>query len=277
MHVSRRICLAFAMLLASGAARAQTCTSPVKPADLLVPGTLSMAINPTLPPQQFVDANGDLQGLNVDLAREFAKRLCLKMEFVRMDFPPMFPALAAARFDGIDTGMFWTVERSKIAYTVPYAQQAISLAVPKGSTLVFADAAAMAGHSAGVEVNSYQERWLRGVDKDNVAKGAKPIDIKAFTTATDVMAALRAGQIETAVLIDQTANELVKRGLVTITATGLGGAPTTLVFRNKAVAEAVAEALTKMRADGYYDALFDKYGLTKYPDRVFAIHGPGPG
>jgi polar amino acid transport system substrate-binding protein len=263
-------------LLVAGGVRAQTCQSPLNPPDLLNAGTLSMAINPTLPPQQFVDVNGDLQGLNVDLAREFAKRLCLKMEFIRMDFPPMFPAMAAARFDGIDTGMFWTVERSKLAYTVPYAQQAISLAVLKGSALIVADAASLAGHSAGVEVNSYQERWLRGVDKDNVARGAKPIDIKAFTTATDVMAALHAGQVETAVLIDQTAKELVKRGLVTITATGLGGAPTTLVFRNKAVATAVAETLTQMRADGYYDALFDKYGLTKYPDKVFAIHGPGP-
>jgi polar amino acid transport system substrate-binding protein len=277
MHFSRRLLLAVMLLLASGGARAQSCVSPVKPADLLAPGTLSMAINPTLPPQQFVDANGDLQGLNVDLAREFARRLCLKMEFVRMDFPPMFPALAAARFDGIDTGMFWTVERSKIAYTVPYAQQAISLAVPKGSALVVADEAALSGHSAGVEVNAYQERWLRGVDKDIVAKGGKPIDIKAFTTATDVMAALRAGQVEVAVLIDQTATELARRGLVTITATGLGGAPTTLVFRDKAVAEAVADTLTKMRADGFYDALFDRYGLTKYPEKVFAIHGPGPG
>ena len=45
----------------------------------------------------------------------------------------MIPALQAGRFDGINTGMFWTEERSKIAYTVPYAQQTISLAVTKGS------------------------------------------------------------------------------------------------------------------------------------------------
>ena len=133
----------------------------------------------------------------------------------------------------------------------------------------------LAGHSAGVEVNAYQERWLRGVDRENVARGLKPIDIHTFTTATDVIAALRAGQVDTAILIDQTAREVERRKLVTITATGLGGAPTTLVFRNRAVAQAVAETLTAMRADGFYDALFDRYGLTKYPDRVFAIHGPG--
>jgi polar amino acid transport system substrate-binding protein len=271
-----RLLAALFLIGAVQPARAQTCAPALPAPDLVSPPTLAMAINPTLPPQQFVDANGELQGLNVELMREVARRLCLPLTFVRMDFPPMFPALAAARFDGIDTGMFWTEERSKIAYTVPYAQQAISITVAAGSPLKLADADALAGHSAGVEVNSYQERWLRGIDKALVAKGAKPIDIHTFTTATDVIAALRAGQVETAILIDQTAREIVRRGVIEITATGLGGAPTTLVFRNREVAQKVATTLTAMRADGFYDALFDRYGLNKLPDQVFAIRGPGP-
>jgi polar amino acid transport system substrate-binding protein len=153
-----------------------------------------MSINPTLPPQQFADEKGELQGLNVELMREIAHRLCVPLDLIRMDFPPMIPALQAARFDGINTGMFWTEERSKIAYTVPYAQQTISLTVTKDSALKLANVDALAGRKAGVEVNSYQERWLRGVDKEAVAKGAKPIEILTFKTATDVLAALRAGQ-----------------------------------------------------------------------------------
>jgi polar amino acid transport system substrate-binding protein len=271
--------LSFLLMICFGAARAQAqdCTSPVKPADLITPDALEMAINPTLPPQQFVDETGELRGLNVDLAREIAKRLCLKMVFVRMDFPPMFPALAAARFDGIDTGMFWTEERSKIAYTVPYAMQAMSVLVLKDSPLKFPEPAMLAGHSSGVEVSSYQERWLRALDKDTVAKGGKPIDIHAFTTATDVLAALNAGQVEVALLGDQTAHAMVKRGFVRVEADGLGTTPMTLVFRNKTVAAAAADSLNAMRADGYYDTLFDKYGLTKFPKQPFAIVGPGPG
>ena len=277
MRAIRLLFVPLAILLGAGAARAQGCTPALPAADLVTAGTLQMSINPTLPPQQFVDSAGELQGLNVDLMKEAARRLCVSMAFVRMDFPPMFPALAAARFDGIDTGMFWTEERSRIAYTVPYAQQAISIAVPAGSPLDVASTEALAGRSAGVEVNSYQERWLRGVDKDNTAQGGKPVDIRTFTTATDVIAALRAGQVDTAILIDQTAREIVKRGIIKVTATGLGGAPTTLVFRNRAVAGKVAEALTAMKADGFYDALFDRYGLTKLPGATIAIRGPGPG
>ena len=277
MRAIRLLFVPLAILLAAGAARAQGCTPALPATELIAAGKLQMAINPTLPPQQFIDSAGELQGLNVDLMREVARRLCLSMEFIRMDFPPMFPALAAARFDGIDTGMFWTEERSKIAYTVPYAQQAISITEPTGGGADITSAEALAGLSAGVEVNSYQERWLRGVDKDVTAKGGKPIDIRTFTTATDVIAAARAGQVQVAILIDQTAREISKRGLVKITATGLGGAPTTLVFGKRPVAEQVATALTAMRADGFYDALFDRYGLTKLPGATFAIRGPGPG
>ncbi len=264
------------LLLGALPAVAQTCKSAIPDSDLVTAGKLQMSINPTLPPQQFVDEKGELQGLNVELMREIAKRLCIPLDLIRMDFPPMVPALSAGRFDGINTGMFWTEERSKIAYTVPYAQQTISITVIKGSSLKLPDVAAIAGKKAGVEVNSYQERWLRAQDKEIVAKGGKPIEVLTFKTATDVTAALRAGQVDTAIHIDQTAKELERRGLIEITATGLGGAPTTMMFRNRAIAEKVAATLTAMGADGTYDKLFDKFGLTKAPSKTFAIRGPGP-
>lgn len=264
-------------LLCLGAlpAAAQSCKPAVPDTDLVTAGKLQMSINPTLPPQQFVDEKGELQGLNVELMREIAKHLCLPLEFIRMDFPPMIPALNAGRFDGIDTGMFWTEERSKIAYTVPYAQQTISITVAKGKKK-FDSIASLGGSKAGVEVNSYQERWLRGADKEATAKGAKPLDILTFTTATDVIAALRAGQVESAILIDQTAKEIERRGVVEITATGLGGAPTTMMYRNRNVAEKVVAALNALKTDGTYDRLFDKFGITKLSDATFAIRGPGP-
>ena len=276
MRAGRFLTLLFLVGCGALPAAAQTCKPAIADADLVTPGKLQMSINPTLPPQQFVDEKGELQGLNVDLMREIAKRLCIPLDLIRMDFPPMIPAMQGGRFDGINTGMFWTEERSKIAYTVPYAQQTISLTVASGSPLKLPDAAALAGRKAGVEVNSYQERWLRGVDKDQVAKGAKPIEILTFKTATDVLAALRAGQVETAILIDVTANEIKRRGLIDITATGLGGAPTTQMYRNRNVAEKVAATLTELKKDGYYGKLFDKYGLTKLPVDIFVIRGPGP-
>lgn len=49
-----------------------------------------------------------------------------------------------------------------------------------------------------------------------------------------------------------------------------------MMFRSRLVAEKVAATLTAMGADGTYDKLFDKFGLTKAPSKTFAIRGPGP-
>src|SRR5260370_30712764 len=96
---------------------------------LVARGEFRLPINHTPPPQQFVDKDGQLQGLNVELAQELSKRLCLQVDLIRMDFPAMIPAMNAGRIDGIDTGMFWTEERSKLMYMVPYAVQAISVVI----------------------------------------------------------------------------------------------------------------------------------------------------
>ena len=82
--------------------------------NIIKPGTLVMSINPTLPPLQFVDDKGELQGMRVELGNALAKNLGLTPEYVRIEFAAMVPGLAAKRWDMINTGIFWTEERSKL-------------------------------------------------------------------------------------------------------------------------------------------------------------------
>jgi len=272
-----RVVWALAIAAIASPAAAQTCAPTIPASDLTVPGKLQLSINPTLPPLQSIDSKGELQGLNVELGKEIAKRLCLQMDFQRMDFPAMIPGLGAGRFDGIDTGMFWTEERSKIMFTVPYAQSAIGVIVANGSKFKPAEPVELQGHPIGVDADSYQERWLRNFDKENVAKGMKPMDIRAFITPTEVMAALRAGQVDAAALPAYTTAELVRRGQATAAIKEMGATLVTMAFRKRAVADAVAKVLNDMRADGIYDKMLDEIGMPKLPEKAFAIRGPGPG
>jgi polar amino acid transport system substrate-binding protein len=260
----------------AGGADAQSCTSKVPAASLIEAGKWQMAINPTLPPQQFVDEKGELQGLNVELAKEIAKRICLEPVFVRMDFPPMIPGLRASRFDTINTGLFWTEERSKILFMVPYAQQALSIYTDPKSSLKLETFEDLAGRVVGVETATYQERKSREFNAEMVAKGLKPIDFRTFSTVTETSAALRAGQLEAAININETANALVQRGIAKIWLKDVAGTDITFAFRDKKVAQAVAEALTAIRAEGTYDKLFEKFGMTKLAATSFAIRGDGP-
>ncbi|MET0679255.1 MAG: transporter substrate-binding domain-containing protein [Bradyrhizobium sp.] len=262
--------------LAPMAARA-ACTPAISDDNLIAPGKLQLSINPTNPPQQFVDKDGQLQGLNVELAAEIGKRICLPVELIRMDFPAMVPAMTAARLDGINTGMFWTEERSKLMFMVPAGVQAISVVVTAESGTKLANEQELIGKTSAVEVSSYQMNWLKKLSDASVAKGGGAVEMRTFPTATNVVSALLAGQVENALLVDSVARDLVSRGRVKEVLSGLGRANTAMAFRKKVVAEAVVAALTAMRADGTYQKLVDKFGLTAIPaGEPFAIAGPGP-
>jgi len=264
------------LLSTSVAGFAQNCVPKVSSGHLIEAGKWEMSINPTLPPQQFVDSQGDLQGLNVDLARAIAAKLCLEPVFLRMDFPAMIPALRAGRFDTIDTGMFWTEERSKLFYLVPYAQQALSVYTLPDSPLKIASFDDLAGHIVGVETATNNERKAKERNAELVARGLKPIDLRAFATASETTAALRAGQLEAAINIDETANDLAQRHVVKIWLRGLFGTDITFAFRDRVLAVAMVEALNQLKADGTYDRMFDKFGMTRLTGGAFAIRGPGP-
>jgi polar amino acid transport system substrate-binding protein len=252
------------------------CASGVAPNQLVSAGHLALSTNPTLPPLQYVDADGTLKGMNVELGQAIGTHLCLQVDFVRMDFPAMIPALKAARIDGINTGMFWTEERSKMMYTVPYAISTLDVLVSPRHVIAVADVKALRGHAVGVEADSYQEHWLRDRAKEAQNEKAAAIEVHAYTTASDVIAALRAGQVDMAVLPSYTAIDLVNRKQAVMALTGLGSTQTTLAFRTRAVAEAVAGALDQMRADGSYAKLLTRYGMTPLPDAKITIRGTGP-
>jgi polar amino acid transport system substrate-binding protein len=258
------------------AASAQACTSAIPNSELVSPGKLMLSTNPTLRPLQYVDMNGEIKGMNVDLANELAKRLCLKLELIKMDFPAMIPALKSGRFDGMNTGMFYSDERAKILWAVPYALSAIDVVGLPTTKVTLSGADKLAGLKVGIEADTYQEKWLRTVDKENQTKGLKPMAISAFPTASDVMAALRAGQLEVAAFPNYAGGSFVKQGLAKMLLPGQGGTATMMAFRTRPVADAVVTAFNAMIKDGTYDRILDEYGMTKLPERVIAIRGEGP-
>src|SRR5206468_11446573 len=128
------------------------------PPNISKAGTLVMSINPTLPPLQFVDDKGQLQGMRVELANECSKRLGLAPEYIRTEFATMIPGLAAKRWDMINTGIYWTEERSKLMYMVPYEQAAISFLSAKGNPLGLKTVDALAGKRVSVQLGGIEER-----------------------------------------------------------------------------------------------------------------------
>jgi len=267
--------LASATALALGMAQAiaQDCKSPVPDSALVKKGTLLMSVNPTLPPMQFVDQNGQLKGMRVELGGMIAKRLCLKPEYVRIEFSAMIPGLQAGRWDVINTGIFYTEERAKLMNMLQYEDQAISISTTKGNPLKISKPEDLSGKSIGVEIGGFEERKARELDKALTDKGMKGMTIRTFENFAMAYQSLRAGQVEVALSIDSTAAEYQKRGEFDRVLHGLFPTPVALATKNKALADAMAKALNDMKADGSFQKLFDQYGV-KPIDGEIVVRGP---
>jgi polar amino acid transport system substrate-binding protein len=273
----RRVLASAAALAAAALTRRPARAEPkISPPNIIKASSLVMSINPTLPPLQFVDDKGELQGMRVELGNMIAQSLGLTPEYVRIEFAAMIPGLAARRWDMINTGIFWTEERSKLMYMVPYERAAISFIVSRGNPLGIGKWEDLAGRAVSVELGGVEERRTREVDQMLTQKGLKGLDIHTFNNFAEAFQALRAGQVQAATAIDATAMYWQGRGDFTRAIAGLFPQIATFAFANKTLAEAVVASLNDLKKSGVYDKLFDHYGVLKIEETEFSIRGPGP-
>jgi polar amino acid transport system substrate-binding protein len=256
--------IAVSLGLAGGAAIAQDC-----PADLptIEPGKLTMSINATLPPRQFIDSSGNLQGLHPDLGNEIAKRLCLEPVYVNVGFEVQIPGLASKRWDMVNTGMYYKPDRAKIMQMVPYVVNALAIVVQGGNPMNVTGYESLAGQPVGTEISGFADKLIREINDNQVAAGLASMDIQAFNTFGDAFAALGAGQVKAVFGPDATAAYLAERGPFAVGASGLNpGLPSSFGFdgaTGEVLANAVADALRAMVKDGTYNDMMSSYGATQ--------------
>jgi len=270
--VLRAALLAAAAGAFCGRLDAQNCSPAVAGTELVKSGSLVMATNPTLPPMQFVDSSGELQGMRIILGREIARRLCLHPEFVRIEFSAMIPGLRAGRWDVINTGLFWNPERARIMLLVPYESQAVSVSVVKGNPIKIGRPEDLAGRTVGVEIGGFEEKALRTMSSSLSERGLHAITIRIFDNFATAYQALNAGQLDAVVAIDSTAEEYAKKGRFDRALHGLYPAPVAFGMKSRALSDAIVKVLNDMRQDGSYAKLMDDYGLLAYTE-PFSIKG----
>ncbi len=251
------------------------CTPTLGAADLAEEGALTMATNATLPPMQYVDADGQVIGMRIDLGKEIAKRLCLTPKFVNIEFEAQIPGVQSGRWDMIDTGMFYTPQRAETIDLVPYEVQAVSISVTAGNPEGISSVDDLAGKTVGVEAPGYEFDTLTALSEEFAADGKAPLTVQTFKTNADAYQALSAGQLDGTSIVESVTSFYQEDGRFETAIGGINEAPLAMGFaKGSKSAVEVARVLSEMRDDGYLPDLFEQYDVSGYEGDIAVSTGP---
>ena len=172
------------------------------------------------PPWNNMNAAGELEGAEIDLAIDLCKRMNAECEFIAQDWDGIIPALQNGKYDAIMAGMSITEERmEKIDFSIGYMTEPASLSALSNSALGTLNApgklnlddmdaeakgllstlqSALAGASVGVQTATIHENFLNEYMPD--------VTIKVYDTQQNMELDLAAGRIDAA-LCDKAAME----------------------------------------------------------------------
>ena len=182
--------------------------------------TVRIASEGAYAPWNFTNAQGQLDGFEIELGKKLCERMEVQCTFVAQAWDGIIPALQAGKYDAIMAGMSITPERKEvIAFSHPYAATPAIFVVPKDSDFAAAglpedtvDLAEvtpdeqtqidkvkelLSGATVGVQTATIHENFLRQYLTDDVT-------INTYDTQENLDLDLQAGRVDAA-LADQSA------------------------------------------------------------------------
>ena len=153
--------------------------------------TIRIATEGAYPPFNFVQADGTLAGLDVDMANALCAEMKAKCLIVPQDWDGMIPGLMAKKFDAVIASMSITEERKKqVDFTNKYYTTPLAIVVPKDSTLTGVTPEALSGKAVGAQAATTQADYA--TDK----YGAAGADVKLYPTNDEATADLQTGRLD---------------------------------------------------------------------------------
>lgn len=216
-------------------------------------GTLTMGTNATFPPYEFVDDNGEVAGIDAEIAKAIADKLGMTLEIKDMEFDSLIPAVQGGSIDIVLAGMTVTDERKEsVNFTDSYATGTQVIIVKEDSAIASVDD--LGGKTIGVQSGTTGDAYCT----DDYGQD----HVKQFSSGALAVAALVNGQVDCVVIDNEPAKNFVAAN------TGLKILGTEYVTEDYAAAIAktntdlldkVNGAIAELKADGTIDGIIAKY------------------
>lgn len=213
------VLLAIAMLTSFAACSASKPASDVS-ADSATPtinkikeaGKLVVLTNATFPPFEYIGDDGEVVGVDADIAKLIADKIGVELEIVDMDFDLLVEALVGGKGDMIAAGMTATDEKKlSIDFSDTYIKMGLQVIVPVGSDIKSFDD--LAGKKIAVQLGTTGDAYAT----ENV-EGAEVLPFKGMVEAGQ---AVVSGNADAAIIDVLPAEYIVKQNADKIELLGL--------------------------------------------------------
>lgn len=234
---------------------AETAESAAETADLVTvtEGKLTMSTNAAFPPYEMTTDNGELEGIDIEVADAIAKKLGLELQVDDMDFDAALLAAQQGKSDIVMAGVSVTEERQKVMeFSNSYATGVQVIIVKEDSEIKSVDD--LEGHMIGTQRGTTGNIYCT----DDYGEDS----ITTYDNGLTAVQALNNGQVDCVVIDQEPAKAFVAAN------TGLKILDTEYVSEdyaigmakgNTALLDAVNGALEELQADGTVQAIIDKY------------------
>ncbi|MBC9245305.1 transporter substrate-binding domain-containing protein [Paracoccus sp. 11-3] len=226
-------------------------------------GTVKVGMLVDFPPFGILDASGQPDGYDADVAKALAEYLGVEAQIVPVTGPNRIPYLLSGQVDVLVASLGITEERAqKVDFSKPYA--GISIAVYGDAGVQVADAAALAGQSIAVTRASTQDTGVTGVAPEGT-------DIRRFDDDASSVQALMSGQVKLIGLSNVVMSQVTqaagdrfdKKFDLSSQVQGIAVAP-----GSDALLEKVDAFVAEAKADGTLDHIHQKWLGEPLPDFV---------
>jgi polar amino acid transport system substrate-binding protein len=226
---------------------------------------LRTGVDATFAPHAMVKLGGGLQGFNIELGEELARRMGRKIEIEGTEFSGLVPGLNAKKYDFLLAPVTVTAERAKaMLFTEGYMNADFTFVTKKGAAPITLDG--LKGKTIAVNKGSAYESWA----KENAEKYGFKYDV--FGTSADATQAVVAGRADTTLVGNTVAGWAAKQNpAVQTSLTMKVGNQWALAFRadDKAGRDAASMALKCMKQDGFVGRIAEKwFGFKPEADSV---------
>ncbi len=250
--------ISFALAVAFMAMVFASCTKKSDLEDVKEQGKLIMLTNAAFPPFEYLGANGETVGVDVEIAQVIADRLGVELEVVDMDFNGIVTALASGKGHIAAAGMTVSEERLKsVDFSVEYITSAQYMIVPASNTDILTSAD-LQGKVVGVQEGTTGDLYASGEwDGDFGVK-----EVLRFSNAIEASTALANGKCDLVIVDEMPAKSIVAQneGVLKLVDEPLTLEDYAIAMRKGSdLADIINEELQKMIDDGTVEQLVLKH------------------